>query len=81
MRRETGEEPVLLLDDVMSELDKPRRAALSHTILNASQAIVSACDLDDFTEELLARAKIWRVNEGKIEAVGENEAGQETAPF
>ncbi len=76
MRHETGEEPVLLLDDVMSELDKPRRAALSHAILNAPQAIVSACDLDDFTEEFLARAKVWRVNEGRIETVGEESDGK-----
>lgn len=81
MRRETGEEPVLLLDDVMSELDKPRRTALAHSILNAPQAIVSACDLDDFTEEFLARAKVWRVNEGRVETVGENEAGENVAPF
>lgn len=66
MRAETGEEPVLLLDDVMSELDKPRRAALSHRILNASQAIVSATDLDDFTEEFLGRARIWRVSDGQV---------------
>ncbi len=71
MRAETGEEPVLLLDDVMSELDKPRRAALSHAILNAQQAIVSATDLDDFTDEFLERAKILKVNEGRVEANGE----------
>lgn len=81
MRRETGEEPVLLLDDVMSELDKPRRAALSHAILNAPQAIVSACDLDDFTEELLAHARIMRVSEGRIEAGEENDAGENVVPF
>ena len=68
MRAETGEEPVLLLDDVMSELDKPRRAALAHAILNAHQAILSATDLDDFTEEFLGRAKILKVNDGKVEA-------------
>lgn len=67
MRAETGEEPVLLLDDVMSELDKPRRAALSHAILTARQAIVSATDLDDFTAEFLGRAKALSVNEGRIE--------------
>lgn len=69
MRAETGEEPVLLLDDVMSELDKPRRAALSHAIVNASQAIVSATDLDDFTEELLQSAKILSVNDGKVQGL------------
>ena len=71
MRAETGEEPVLLLDDVMSELDKPRRAALSHAILNAKQAIVSATDLDDFTEEFLERAKILKVNDGRVEKSAE----------
>lgn len=81
MRRETGEEPVLLLDDVMSELDKPRRAALSHAILNAKQAIVSATDLDDFTEEFLGQARVWRVNEGKVETPGENDAGENAVPF
>lgn len=68
MRGETGEEPVLLLDDVMSELDKARRAALSHAILNAKQAIVSATDLSDFTDEFLARAKVLSVSDGQIEA-------------
>lgn len=67
MRGETGEEPVLLLDDVMSELDKPRRAALSHAILNAKQAIVSATDLDDFTDEFVAQARILSVSEGRVQ--------------
>ncbi len=64
MRAETNEEPVLLLDDVMSELDAPRRAALSQTVMDASQALISATDLEDFTPELLARAKILRVCDG-----------------
>lgn len=70
MRGETGEEPILLLDDVMSELDKPRREALSHLIKNASQAIISTTDLDHFAEELLAKARIVRVVEGTIEENG-----------
>ncbi|MGE5265290.1 MAG: DNA replication/repair protein RecF [Acidobacteriota bacterium] len=66
MRTETGEEPVLLLDDVMSELDAPRRAALSQTVIDSPQAIISATDLEDFTGELLARARILRACEGQI---------------
>lgn len=66
MRMETGEEPVLLLDDVMSELDAPRRAALSQTVINSPQAIITATDLEDFTGELLARARILRACEGQI---------------
>ena len=67
MRAETGEEPVLLLDDVMSELDKARRVALSHFIEQAGQALVSAIDLDDFAPELLAQARLLRVSAGMIE--------------
>lgn len=67
MRTETSEDPVLLLDDVMSELDAPRRAALSQTVMNASQAIITATDLDDFTPELLARARILHACEGRVE--------------
>lgn len=66
MRAETGEDPVLLLDDVMSELDAQRRAALSQTVMDASQAIISATDLTDFSEELLARAKILQACDGEI---------------
>lgn len=74
MRAETGEEPVLLLDDVMSELDKPRRAALSHAILSAKQAIVSATDLDDFTDEFIARARILSVSDGRVHPLPQTRA-------
>ena len=66
MRQETGEDPVLLLDDVMSELDAPRRAALAQTVIDAPQAIITATDLLDFTEEFLARASVLQVCEGAI---------------
>ncbi|MGB8648754.1 MAG: DNA replication/repair protein RecF [Anaerolineae bacterium] len=66
MRAETGQEPILLLDDVMSELDRTRRAALSHLIQTTSQAIVTCTDLEDFGEELLAQAHVLQVSEGEI---------------
>ncbi|MBI3538085.1 MAG: DNA replication/repair protein RecF [Chloroflexi bacterium] len=59
MRAETGEDPVLLLDDVMSELDAPRRAALSQAVIDSPQAIISATDLEDFSAEFFTRAKIF----------------------
>ncbi len=68
MRAETGEEPVLLLDDVMSELDAPRRAALSQTVIDSPQAIITATDLDDFTGEFLARARVLKACDGRVEA-------------
>ena len=66
MRQETGEDPILLLDDVMSELDASRRAALAQTVIDAPQAIITATDLQDFTPEFLARARVLQVCEGAI---------------
>ncbi len=67
MRAETNEEPVLLLDDVMSELDAPRRAALAQTVIDAPQAVISATDLEDFTGEFLSRSRILRAVDGRIQ--------------
>ncbi len=66
MRAETGEEPILLLDDVMSELDRGRREALSRLIRSTSQAIITCTDVEDFGEEILAQARVLRVCEGEI---------------
>ncbi|MCX7839222.1 MAG: DNA replication/repair protein RecF [Anaerolineae bacterium] len=67
MRAETGEDPVLLLDDVMSELDAARRAALAQALQDASQAIITTTDFDDFSAEFLENARVWRVCDGMIE--------------
>ncbi len=66
MRAETGEDPVLLLDDVMSELDAERRAALSQTVIGSPQAIVTATDLSDFSPEFLTKARVLQVCDGNI---------------
>lgn len=66
MRAETGEDPVLLLDDVMSELDAPRRAALAQAVMDAPQAIITATDLGDFTPEFLERAHVLRMCDGQV---------------
>ncbi|MBM3127952.1 MAG: DNA replication/repair protein RecF [Chloroflexi bacterium] len=66
MRAETGEDPVLLLDDVMSELDAARRGALAQAVLDASQAIITATDLEDFAPEFLERARVLKVCDGSI---------------
>ncbi len=67
MRAETNDEPLLLLDDVMSELDKRRRGALSEAVLDASQALISATDLEDFSIELLSRARVYTVAVDRVE--------------
>jgi DNA replication and repair protein RecF len=58
--------PVLLLDDVMSELDAERRAALSRVVASEIQTVVSTTTTGYFTDETLEHATIVdiRRNEG-----------------
>ncbi|MCX6028578.1 MAG: DNA replication/repair protein RecF [Chloroflexi bacterium] len=66
MREETGESPLLLLDDVMSELDEIRRHALLDALAGVDQAIVTTTDWGDFSPELLGQARTLRVERGTL---------------
>jgi DNA replication and repair protein RecF len=54
----SGNQPLLLLDDVMSELDEKRRGALIQAIQATTQTIITATDLVYFNEALLKNAQI-----------------------
>ena len=49
MGRETGEEPVLLLDDVLSELD-PKRQDFVLNQIRSGQVFITCCEKDRFTK-------------------------------
>ena len=66
----TGERPVLLLDDVLSELDGERRAALLNEVGGGGQVIITSVEAGPFPPELIARAMVWTVEEGRIQACG-----------
>lgn len=66
MRSETGEDPVLLLDDVMSELDYTRRIALAQVVSKSSQAIITTTDLDEFSAEFREHVRVLQVCDGTI---------------
>jgi DNA replication and repair protein RecF len=68
--RRTGERPVLLLDDVLSELDAERRGALLRRIAGEGQVIVTSAEVGPFPPELISEARVWTVHEGQIEACG-----------
>lgn len=48
IKSETGEYPILLLDDVMSELDASRREQLFTFIKNKIQTFITATDATSF---------------------------------
>lgn len=70
MARRTGERPVLLLDDVLSELDAERRVALLRRVAGEGQVIVTSAESGPFPPELIDAARVWTVNAGRIEACG-----------
>ncbi|MDQ3127180.1 MAG: DNA replication/repair protein RecF [Chloroflexota bacterium] len=56
-----GRPPLLLLDDVFSELDPERRAHLVRRIAELPQAFVTTTTLDDLDPALVAAATAWEV--------------------
>lgn len=56
-----GQPPVLLLDDVMSELDERRRHALASFVGEAAQTFVTTTNLGYFEEEMVQRAQVIRI--------------------
>lgn len=61
VREMTGQQPVLLLDDVMSELDARRRDALVEFIEGDIQTFITTTNLGYFSKSLLDRARIVRL--------------------
>ncbi len=67
LRSETGEYPILLLDDVMSELDRKRRGQLMEFIRRERiQTLITATDEAYFPAERIGR--YYRVQAGRITA-------------
>lgn len=56
--------PVLLLDDVMSELDADRRSALSEVVSSEIQTVVTTTNTGYFTKEMLARSTVVPIGKG-----------------
>lgn len=56
-----GQQPVLLLDDVMSELDEQRRRALVRFVSGDIQTFITTANLAYFDEDLLAAARVVRL--------------------
>ena len=66
LERERRESPVLLLDDVLSELDPSRRQRLLEYVSKSQQAFISTTDLERVGERFLGSAHIYRVESGTV---------------
>jgi len=69
LAQETGEQPVMLLDEVMAELDEARRRYLTKAVENSQQAILTTTHWNAYSPDFLAQAILLRVREGRIERI------------
>lgn len=65
IKETTGEYPVLLLDDVLSELDGNRKKYILSTIKDI-QTIITSTGIEDLKDYLDNNGKIFNVYNGKI---------------
>lgn len=65
IREETGELPVLLLDDVFSELDESRQKYLLESI-DGLQAFVTCTGIEDSVRKYISRDNLFYVENGNI---------------
>ncbi|MDP3058248.1 MAG: DNA replication/repair protein RecF, partial [bacterium] len=67
MKSVTGEYPVLLLDDVLSELDESRRSALFLILKGKLQSIITGTDLEIMAEAFdKEKMNVLRIRQGKV---------------
>jgi len=67
MQAEVSDYPIILLDDVFSELDLQRRKHLLALVTLYQQVLITATDLSCFEPSFLARTTKFRVSRGVIE--------------
>lgn len=60
-----GKRPILLLDDVFSELDRSHRAHVVEVVFR-QQTIIATVELENLPKKFLNQARILKVEDGKI---------------
>ena len=66
MKDESGDYPILLLDDVMSELDDRRRSQFLHTVTGRINTFITTTNLRSFTDEILREASTFTIRAGSV---------------
>ena len=60
-----GKRPILLLDDIFSELDSPHRNKILE-IIPRQQTVIATVELENIPKSFLDSARILQVEDGKI---------------
>ena len=63
---EKGETPILLLDDVFSELDDKKKNLLLKYIDDDMQVIITTTDLNNIEEKIIKKSKLFKIKNGNL---------------
>jgi len=63
--------PILLLDDVFSELDKKKKNNLLNYLLDDIQTIITTTDLNNVSKKIRDRAKLFEIKDARINKIKE----------
>ena len=66
MHEVLGEYPILLLDDVLSELDNERQTHLLKSIQSKVQTFLTTTSLDGIQRELIEEPRVFNIDAGAI---------------
>ncbi len=73
LKKRTGEWPVLLLDETLSELDTQRREDLLAGLREVDQAILTSTDIEMFDPGFVEAHKVWHVGGGVVDTIFQDE--------
>jgi len=62
----TGEYPILLLDDIFSELDVYKKNSILKYLNKEIQVFITTTDINDINKEILNNARIFNISNGNI---------------
>ncbi len=66
IHEEIGEYPILLLDDVFSELDDQRQTDLLKSIKDKCQTFITTTSIDGISEDLLTQSRLFYISAGEL---------------
>ena len=69
-KKEKGEYPVLLLDDIFSEIDIKKRNKIIKFLKDDIQSIITTTDINDIDDELLSDSQIYVVKNNRVTKKG-----------
>lgn len=77
VKQEVGEPPILLLDDVLSELDADRQSHLLHAMESEVQTFVTTTSIAGIDHTTVKEATVFEVEDGSVRKIESEDVEKE----